>query len=656
MAKKILSLIALVQALSASVAFALPHPSTSCLGRTAVIFAPGILSDPLGRIDDLIELRSRVLDAIGRPDPLGGWATVPNQTGGVVVDLIEAAVNSGIPDLATTILEHSNGTYQPTPSILRSEAHVEFLRRFFDPARVTTAQDVQRHVDVYTRLVAGLGLNVVVVAHSQGNFFSNMAWSQLDPDLREFVTIVGVSPVAGPLAGGGPHVRLGGDYVTGPLATLLPLLPSLPISTENGRANHLFVRDYLDSPASEDVVDSMLEAADAMCRRERTVFLDGFHRPDVGTVGNGWSQVIRPLLGVATTAGSKLTLGNQRVSRSTTSGELARIRADVELPGFISSLDLYQGAFGDSGTRGHEVRLWGAEDAQTMTLALYSSGLPVPGSETSLPFAREFSVDTLISRDGGMDVSIGTNGGPLFSRSFLGSGVRLTGTEVRISSTPLVTLDKVSLRTGNSGGGASLFFDDFNRAGPLVGNGWNRTFFRAEAVVINGEAVADGQVEAGVARTLPAGDSVRASLTLKNNPLSSSDTASFHRVSLLNNGAAFTGITLELRRSNGNGDYEVFVRSGTNTSSVTTINSLLSEDYFRADFTVSKVASTGSYDYSYALFAESNPQASVASASGTITPDDLPPGGLGNDFVWYAPDLLGDQGRGIDDILVVVTP
>ncbi|VAW49703.1 hypothetical protein MNBD_GAMMA04-1513, partial [hydrothermal vent metagenome] len=72
--------------------------------------------------------------------------------------------------------------------------------------------DLNRHVNSYKQSIES-GRGVIVVAHSQGNFFTNKAYQLLTPWMRSYFQIIGVASPAASVAGGGPRISFDNDMV-----------------------------------------------------------------------------------------------------------------------------------------------------------------------------------------------------------------------------------------------------------------------------------------------------------------------------------------------------------------------------------------------------------------------------------------------------------
>ena len=107
-------------------------------------------------------------------------------------------------------------------------------------------RDLQRHVRKYRNFLKDDRYGIVLVAHSQGNFYANMSHDILSSelgDLSDKFRIVSVGTPDSRVAGGDSHITNKNDFVISNIPNSLPgntlRVPSSPLTF-----NHGFVRDY----------------------------------------------------------------------------------------------------------------------------------------------------------------------------------------------------------------------------------------------------------------------------------------------------------------------------------------------------------------------------------------------------------------------------
>lgn len=132
---------------------------------------------------------------------------------------------------------------------------VRVLADLVDGTAYIVDSDLQKHVATYTTTIAQ-GYKVIVIGHSQGNFYANQAYNVLfgsQPQLSQGTfSVLSVATPDSYVAGNGPYTTLTEDFIWS-----LPLLPPpLPPTTSNGPcgdpffACHSFDVSYLPGTRS----------------------------------------------------------------------------------------------------------------------------------------------------------------------------------------------------------------------------------------------------------------------------------------------------------------------------------------------------------------------------------------------------------------------
>jgi len=130
---------------------------------------------------------------------------------------------------------------------------------------VSTNPSVQEHIAVYDQYLSE-GNVVVLVAHSQGNLYGNIAHLGLD---QQYIDGFGIVSVANPdsyIAGGGPYTTIEEDYIISPLQFVYPFALSPNLDNFTGPVNladwsgHKFIESYMaaDHAAETVILDNVV--------------------------------------------------------------------------------------------------------------------------------------------------------------------------------------------------------------------------------------------------------------------------------------------------------------------------------------------------------------------------------------------------------------
>lgn len=91
-------------------------------------------------------------------------------------------------------------------------------------------KDLVKQTNSYKESIK-LGHNVIVIAHSQGNYFTNEAYELLDEWMKPYFHMMGVATPANHVAGGGPYVTFHNDMI-------MSVVTGLPSNRENPNTEH----------------------------------------------------------------------------------------------------------------------------------------------------------------------------------------------------------------------------------------------------------------------------------------------------------------------------------------------------------------------------------------------------------------------------------
>lgn len=134
--------------------------------------------------------------------------------------------------------------------------------REYDRDRYLNDDDLKMHVAAY-RIKISEGARVIIVPHSQGNFYANAAWYILDEnrETKNKTSIIGAAVPASEIAGEGPYVTLTQDQVMGMLRDYIPALRANVTNGKSSSSGHEFVVDYLEGDESGPIIMGDLKAA-----------------------------------------------------------------------------------------------------------------------------------------------------------------------------------------------------------------------------------------------------------------------------------------------------------------------------------------------------------------------------------------------------------
>ena len=127
----------------------------------------------------------------------------------------------GLDDFLEAFLQWSIGQAVTLARMLEfeNEYALKLLKQVDSLGQIFDFNEINKHINAYNSdLKAGGG--VVVVAHSQGNFFTNKAYEYLDQCNRERFKMISVASPAASVAGDGPRISWDNDIV--PWVSLAP--------------------------------------------------------------------------------------------------------------------------------------------------------------------------------------------------------------------------------------------------------------------------------------------------------------------------------------------------------------------------------------------------------------------------------------------------
>lgn len=134
------------------------------------------------------------------------------------------------------------------------------VARSIDQRRYVKDGDLRRQVIQYQNDLKR-GKSVFVVAHSQGNFYSNASWFLIDDDEsmeRNNISIISVATPANEVAGNGFYLTLTQDLIISAVQLFAGALPANATNSSASLSGHEFVTDYLSGDQSEETILSAL--------------------------------------------------------------------------------------------------------------------------------------------------------------------------------------------------------------------------------------------------------------------------------------------------------------------------------------------------------------------------------------------------------------
>jgi hypothetical protein len=192
-----------------TVSLVVPHTtSAQAICNKEIYFGNGVFTE----FSDAWLSAGAIQDALGEQlDPAEfaalGFSVAYNPSAGFLVDFVESVLQALGSDLRRF--------WRPLFGLEEwSDVLQAYLEEVLGSLELSELADqvVDNHVDAYKRSMA-VGRSVIVVTHSQGNFFANTAWGQLTTAERKGFRIVASAVPDTFVAGGGPYTTLSLDLV-----------------------------------------------------------------------------------------------------------------------------------------------------------------------------------------------------------------------------------------------------------------------------------------------------------------------------------------------------------------------------------------------------------------------------------------------------------
>lgn len=220
---------------------------------TVIVFGNGIMNTPEDAAVAVVRLQevlksSLTVDEFNRLE----FQIAYNKSYGRFSDLYESLKQKLSQDNVVESFWRWLGNQEVAPQVVRDEA-LRIASAFDFSTQVGTA-DLDIHLQLYrTKIVAGK--TVVVVAHSQGNFFANAAYDVLyNGAVPIAVNSFGIVSVANPasfVGGGGPYTTALEDLVIGAIARVPGVVPPLSPNISNINSGAI-ITDWLGHSITDE--------------------------------------------------------------------------------------------------------------------------------------------------------------------------------------------------------------------------------------------------------------------------------------------------------------------------------------------------------------------------------------------------------------------
>lgn len=245
-----------------------------CQQGVYVIFGNGVWNDKEAADSSRRLLTRRVESAVAGTDLEGviSYATAHNPSEGTLLDLLETFEQNAQTDYSQ-FWRYLAGL-DILPDFLQNKL-IEIANEV-DASIVQSNPAVQEHIEKYNAFLSE-GDKVVLVAHSQGNLFANIAYLGIDTSYLEGFGIVSVGNPDSYVAGGGPYTTLEEDIIINSVPGSLPAnLDNFFGINLNDLTGHTFADSYM-APAHQ---------AEAKILNDTINAINGLSYPDT-SLGSG---------------------------------------------------------------------------------------------------------------------------------------------------------------------------------------------------------------------------------------------------------------------------------------------------------------------------------------------------------------------------------
>ncbi len=254
-----------------------------CQPEVVVFFGNGVWND----VEDANESRRKLETCLNTHisgtniDGMITYELAYNPSDGYLADLLETFEQ----DLQTNYSLFWNylAEWDLMPDILQDK--IIAIAKEVDAAIVSANPSVQEHIALYNGYLSE-GKMAVLVAHSQGNLYGNIAYLGIDP---QYIGRFGIVSVANPdssVAGGGPYTTIDEDLIIGSIP--LALLPNLdnffgPLNWGDIWGGHNFIKSYMapgrkaETKILNDVVTMINKLMTSNARTEAVVIVNTYN-------------------------------------------------------------------------------------------------------------------------------------------------------------------------------------------------------------------------------------------------------------------------------------------------------------------------------------------------------------------------------------------
>ena len=216
-----------------------------CQKGIYVFFGNGVWNDKEAADSSRLLLTMRLESAVAGTDLEGviTYGTSHNPSEGTLKDLLETFEQNAQTDMSQ--FWRFLAGLDPMPDFLQDK--LKEIANSVDEAIVSANPAVQQHIEKYNKFLSE-GNKVVVVAHSQGNLFANIAYLGIDSQYSEGFGIVSVGNPDNYVAGGGPYTTLDEDIIIGSVPGSLPAnLDNFFLINLSDLTGHTFAKSYMAS-------------------------------------------------------------------------------------------------------------------------------------------------------------------------------------------------------------------------------------------------------------------------------------------------------------------------------------------------------------------------------------------------------------------------